>query len=68
MLKHMDANLKEEKPVPLVIQPTGVYPGKNLGAFGDAGAVTTNNDQLADAVRSIANYGSGKNMCLIIKV
>ncbi len=36
------------------------YPGKNLGAFGDGGAVTTNNDQLADAVRSIANYGSGE--------
>lgn len=34
------------------------YPGKNLGAFGDAGAVTTNDDALADAVRTIANYGS----------
>jgi len=36
------------------------YPGKNLGALGDAGAVTTNDDQLADAVRHIANYGSEK--------
>lgn len=34
------------------------YPGKNLGALGDAGAVTTDNDQLAEAVRAIANYGS----------
>jgi len=36
------------------------YPGKNLGALGDAGAVTTNDDQLAETVRQIANYGSGK--------
>lgn len=36
------------------------YPGKNLGAFGDAGAVTTNDDELAMAVRAIANYGSSK--------
>jgi len=34
------------------------YPGKNLGALGDAGAVTTDDDQLADTVRTIANYGS----------
>ena len=36
------------------------YPGKNLGAFGDAGAVTTNDKTLADTVRSLANYGSAK--------
>ena len=36
------------------------YPGKNLGALGDAGAVTTNDDELAMAVRAIANYGSSK--------
>ena len=36
------------------------YPGKNLGALGDAGAVTTNDDELAQAVRSLANYGSQK--------
>lgn len=36
------------------------YPGKNLGALGDAGAVTTNDDDLARAVRAIANYGSSK--------
>lgn len=34
------------------------YPGKNLGAIGDGGAITTSHDELADAVRSIANYGS----------
>ena len=34
------------------------YPGKNLGALGDAGAVTTEDDLLAATVRSIANYGS----------
>ena len=34
------------------------YPGKNLGALGDAGAVTTNDRELADAIRSLANYGS----------
>jgi dTDP-4-amino-4,6-dideoxygalactose transaminase len=34
------------------------YPGKNLGAFGDGGAVTTNNHELADRVRVLRNYGS----------
>ena len=36
------------------------YPGKNLGAFGDAGAVTTNNSDLASVIRAMANYGSHK--------
>jgi dTDP-4-amino-4,6-dideoxygalactose transaminase len=36
------------------------YPGKNLGALGDAGAVTTDDDELATVVRAIANYGSKK--------
>jgi dTDP-4-amino-4,6-dideoxygalactose transaminase len=36
------------------------YPGKNLGALGDSGAVTTNNDELATVVRALANYGSTK--------
>lgn len=34
------------------------YPGKNLGAFGDAGAVTTNDDELAEKLRKLRNYGS----------
>lgn len=36
------------------------YPGKNLGALGDAGAVTTNDELLAKTIRSLANYGSAK--------
>ena len=36
------------------------YPGKNLGAFGDGGAVTTNDNNLAEMIRSLANYGSSK--------
>ena len=36
------------------------YPGKNLGALGDGGAVTTNNEELAKAIRALANYGSQK--------
>lgn len=34
------------------------YPGKNLGAYGDAGAVTTNDDRLAEQIRLLRNYGS----------
>ena len=34
------------------------YPGKNLGALGDAGAVTTNDAELASVIRALANYGS----------
>lgn len=34
------------------------YPGKNLGALGDAGAVTTDDAEVAEAIRSLANYGS----------
>jgi dTDP-4-amino-4,6-dideoxygalactose transaminase len=36
------------------------YPGKNLGALGDGGAVTTNDENLAKAIRALANYGSQK--------
>lgn len=36
------------------------YPGKNLGALGDAGAVTTNDDHLAQIIRALGNYGSHK--------
>jgi dTDP-4-amino-4,6-dideoxygalactose transaminase len=34
------------------------YPGKNLGALGDAGAITTNDDNLADVLKALRNYGS----------
>lgn len=36
------------------------YPTKNIGAFGDAGAVTTNDKELAELIRTLANYGSSK--------
>lgn len=36
------------------------YPGKNMGALGDAGAVTTSNDSLANIIKTIGNYGSQK--------
>jgi dTDP-4-amino-4,6-dideoxygalactose transaminase len=36
------------------------YPGKNLGAFGDAGAVTTNNKELYDVIKALSNYGSSQ--------
>ena len=36
------------------------YPGKNLGALGDAGAITTNDDDLAKVIRALANYGSNQ--------
>lgn len=36
------------------------YPGKNLGALGDAGAITTNDDHLAEVLKALRNYGSHK--------
>jgi dTDP-4-amino-4,6-dideoxygalactose transaminase len=36
------------------------YPGKNLGALGDGGAVTCNDEKLASVIRALANYGSSK--------
>ncbi|WP_343639654.1 DegT/DnrJ/EryC1/StrS family aminotransferase [Chryseobacterium sp.] len=36
------------------------YPGKNLGALGDAGAITTNDEELTKTIRALANYGSNK--------
>ncbi|CEJ68320.1 dTDP-3-amino-3,6-dideoxy-alpha-D-galactopyranose transaminase [Chryseobacterium oranimense G311] len=43
------------------------YPGKNLGAIGDAGAVTTNDKELFEAIRAIANYGSNQKYVNIYK-
>ncbi|GAA5083512.1 DegT/DnrJ/EryC1/StrS family aminotransferase [Microbacterium yannicii] len=39
------------------IAATSFYPGKNLGAYGDAGGVSTDSDRLADAVRALRNHG-----------
>ena len=43
------------------------YPGKNLGCMGDGGAVTTNNDELAQKIKAIANYGSDRKYHHIYK-
>ncbi|MEV0530221.1 DegT/DnrJ/EryC1/StrS family aminotransferase [Kitasatospora sp. NPDC050463] len=43
-----------------LISATSFYPGKNLGAYGDAGAVVTDDDGLAAAVRLIGDHGSGR--------
>lgn len=40
------------------INATSFYPGKNLGALGDAGAITTNDEALAEQVKMLRNYGS----------
>lgn len=42
------------------LNATSFYPGKNLGALGDGGAVTSNSEALCDIVRSLRNYGSTK--------
>lgn len=56
-------------PDPYILRRTGslghaaghsFYPGKNLGALGDGGAVTTDDDELAEVIRALANYGSVK--------
>jgi dTDP-4-amino-4,6-dideoxygalactose transaminase len=51
------------------INATSFYPSKILGALGDAGAVTTDDDVLADHVRTMRNYGSGeKNIHQVVGV
>ncbi len=42
------------------VNGTSFYPGKNLGALGDAGAITTNDEKIAQRVRRLRNYGSDK--------
>ena len=56
------SKVESEKPTTYNLQPTtqaySFYPGKNLGALGDAGAITTNDDQLAKVLFALRNYGS----------
>jgi dTDP-4-amino-4,6-dideoxygalactose transaminase len=42
------------------VNGTSFYPGKNLGALGDAGAITTNDDDIAKKIRVLRNYGSDR--------
>jgi len=42
------------------VSATSFYPGKNLGALGDGGAITTNNKELAERIKTLRNYGSSK--------
>ena len=50
-----------------ILNATSFYPGKNLGALGDGGAITTNNRELADKIRILRNYGSEKKYYNIVK-
>ena len=43
-----------------IINATSFYPGKNLGALGDGGAITTNNEFFYNKIKSLRNYGSNK--------
>jgi dTDP-4-amino-4,6-dideoxygalactose transaminase len=43
------------------------YPGKNLGALGDSGAITTNDDELCEVIRALGNYGSKEKYINIYK-
>ena len=43
------------------------YPGKNLGALGDAGAITTNDSELVDTLRALRNYGSHEKYNNVLK-
>lgn len=53
------ADYKEKKAGALAdVAAFSFYPVKNLGALGDAGAITTNDDELAEVIRSLSNYGS----------
>jgi dTDP-4-amino-4,6-dideoxygalactose transaminase len=54
------AKFKRKKVGTFGIGAFSFYPTKNLGAIGDAGAITTNNDELAQKFRALRNYGSGK--------
>jgi dTDP-4-amino-4,6-dideoxygalactose transaminase len=46
-----------------IANATSFYPGKNLGALGDAGAITTNDETIAKKIAMLRNYGSEKKYC-----
>ena len=56
MLRHMVVNLRGAGDA----AGHSFYPTKNLGAFGDAGAITTDDAELSEVVRALGNYGSEK--------
>ncbi len=43
-----------------IVNATSFYPTKNLGALGEAGAITTDSDSIAERIRSLRNYGSSQ--------
>ena len=51
--------------VPSPYRTTSFYPTKNLGGYGDGGAIFTNDDSLAAAIRTITNHGSDGNTIMI---
>ena len=57
---HAELDSASQHPSPSAHHPTAYsfYPGKNLGALGDGGAITTNDDELAEVLFSLRNYGS----------
>jgi dTDP-4-amino-4,6-dideoxygalactose transaminase len=57
---HAELVSVSQHPSPITHHPTAYsfYPGKNLGALGDGGAITTNDDELAEVLFSMRNYGS----------
>lgn len=56
----LTTNIQHPTPSTQCASAYSFYPGKNLGALGDGGAVTTNDDELAEVVRVLGNYGSSQ--------
>jgi dTDP-4-amino-4,6-dideoxygalactose transaminase len=54
------ASRHQQSPGAWGVSATSFYPGKNLGAYGDGGAVVTNDDRIADAVLRLRNHGSSE--------
>ena len=56
--RHMERHIKVKSRNIWSYRCFFLYPGKNLGALGDAGAIITNNKELAEKIRCLGNYGS----------